>query len=253
MIVIAHRGANREALENSWSAFDKALEGGASRIELDLQLTRDAHPVVMHDHDLSRCAGQAKLVSQMDRADLEQIPLINGEAIPFLDQVLERLLPRAELNLELKGNSQALARQVASLLKSHPHRERVIASSFHSRPLVALRQLAPALRRACLWGFDTFSWPYFANMAPQLFLETCGADILHPHYSFVTANLMDQAVARSWQVYAWSDMNGEEGDREGVWVTMTTYGVDGLCTNYPRQLNAWLEEVAFDGQHHDHA
>ena len=243
MLVIAHRGANKEGLENSWDAFAKAIGAGATRIELDVQLSKDGHAVIMHDDELAKTAGLHQHISQLDRADLEQIKLLNGEPIPFLDQVIERLLPVIELNIEIKGSSEKLAAVVANLVAKHPRRERVIVSCFQAEPLVWLRRHAPEVQRACLWASDSFSWPFFATMAPTVFLEVAGTNILHPHTSLVDANLMDQAEARKWRVYAWAEMIGEDHDREGLWTTLKTFGLHGLCTNYPRELKIWLEEA----------
>ena len=69
MLVIAHRGANKEAPENSWSAFEKAIEGGSDRIELDAQMTRDGIPVVIHDSSLQRVFGVAGQVQEVSFED----------------------------------------------------------------------------------------------------------------------------------------------------------------------------------------
>lgn len=246
MLVIAHRGANREALENSWSAFGKAVEGGAARIELDVQLSADGHAVVLHDDRLDRTVGQYGRISQLQRSELARLKLVNGEPIPFLDEVVERLLPKIELNIEIKGASEVLAAVVGRLVAKHPRREAVIVSSFCAEPLVWLRRHAPEIKRACLWSIDTFQWPRFATLAPQVFLERAGTNILHPHMGLVNENLMDQAAARGWLVYSWSPMAGEERDREGVWSALKTFGIHGHCTNYPRQLRRWLEEASID-------
>ena len=248
MLVIAHRGANREALENSWSAFELAIAGGAARIELDVQLTADGHAIVIHDDQLERTTGVRAQVSRLCRADLAKIRLSNGEAIPFLDEVVERILPRCELNVEIKGPSEPLARVTRDLLEHNPRRDAVIVSSFNWEPLVWLSRNAPSLQRACLWSRDTFSWPFFANLAPTVFLERARTHVLHPHVNLVDEHLMDQAAARGWTVYAWSSMAGEEHNREGQWSVLKTFGLHGLCTNYPRQLKTWLEEASLDEQ-----
>jgi glycerophosphoryl diester phosphodiesterase len=253
MLVIAHRGANREALENSWTAFELAIAGGATRIELDVQLTADGHAAVIHDDAIDRTTGVRARVSKLTRAELARIKLLNGESIPFLDEVVERILPRCELNVEIKGPSEELARVSRDLLAKHPRREGVIVSSFNFEPLVWLSRHAPELRRACLWSRDTFSWPYFANLAPQVFLAWARTDVLHPHVGLVDEHLMDQAAARGWTVYAWVPMAGEERDREGLWSALKTFGLHGLCTNYPRQLKSWLEEASLDEQSFGHA
>jgi glycerophosphoryl diester phosphodiesterase len=252
MLVIAHRGANKEALENSWSAFAKAVECGAQRIELDVQLSKDGHAVIMHDDDLFKTTGHRLHISQLERSELLTIKLRNGEPLPFLDEVVERLLPQIELNIEIKGESERLAAVVASLVAKNPLRERVIVSCFQAPPLVWLRRNAPEVQRACLWSLDTYSWPFFATLAPTVFLEIAGTNILHPHTSLVDYNLMDQAAARNWRVYAWAEMVGEDHDREGLWTTLKTFGLHGLCTNYPRELTQWLKEsAAYDQLIHD--
>jgi glycerophosphoryl diester phosphodiesterase len=252
MLVIAHRGANKEALENSWNAFELAVEGGAERIELDVQLSRDGHAVVMHDDSLARTVGAPLRISQLDRVDLAKLKLVNGEPLPFLDEVVERLLPRIELNIEIKGKSTVLARVVADLVGHHARRDAVIVSCFQVEPLEWIKHHAPDVRRACLWhNSDTFTWPFFAVLAPQVFLERAGTNVLHPHVGLVTENLMDQAAAHRWTVYAWAAMAGEERDREGLWASLKTLGLHGLCTNYPRQLRTWLEEAAIDERQYE--
>lgn len=246
MLVIAHRGANREAFENSWSAFELAIQGGASRIELDVQLSKDGDACIFHDDDLGRLLGKPALISEMNRSDLERITLPNGEPLPFLDQVIDKLLPRVELNIEIKGPREQLAARVAELLEQNSFLERVIVSSFHAEPLVWLKNHFPAVKRACLMGSDTFTWPFFAVMAPQVFMAKVGTDIAHPYVDWVTENFMDQALIRGWKVYPWVAMVGEESDIEGLWTHLKTLGVHGLCTNYPRQFKSWLEEASLD-------
>jgi glycerophosphoryl diester phosphodiesterase len=124
----------------------------------------------------------------------------------------------------------------------------VIISSFCWQPLVWCRDHIPDVKRACLWSTDTWSWPFFASLAPPIFLDRCATRIFHPHFRLVDANLMDQARARGWIVYPWVGMKEEEGDREGLWSAMKTFGVAGLCTNYPRQLRAWLADARLDEQ-----
>lgn len=246
MLVIAHRGANREAIENSWSAFDLAIQGGATRIELDVQLSKDGHAVVFHDDEMGGIIGRPALISEMTRADIEVLRLPNLEPIPFLDEVIYRLLPKVELNIEIKGPREPLAERVADLLNGNPQSEKVIISSFHAEPLVWIRNHAPQLQRACLLGSDTFTWPFFSVMAPQVFAALVATQIVHPHVDWVTENFMDQAVARGWKVYPWVSMAGEEVDREGLWTSLKTLGIHGLCTNYPRQFKTWLEEASLD-------
>ena len=52
-LVVAHRGASADQPENTLEAFDAAIDAGADVIELDVRLSSDGVPVVMHDADVS--------------------------------------------------------------------------------------------------------------------------------------------------------------------------------------------------------
>lgn len=52
--IFAHRGAAGTHPENTMAAFEEALKAGADGIELDVQLTKDGEPVVIHDETVDR-------------------------------------------------------------------------------------------------------------------------------------------------------------------------------------------------------
>ena len=68
--VIGHRGAMAYALENTVASFREASKRGATWIEIDVKLTSDGVPVVMHDESLKRTMGVDRLVAEMRRAEL---------------------------------------------------------------------------------------------------------------------------------------------------------------------------------------
>ena len=65
MLVLAHRGANRERPENTLAAFRRAVELGADGVELDVHRTRDDALVVRHDAD-----GPFGILSELTRAEV---------------------------------------------------------------------------------------------------------------------------------------------------------------------------------------
>lgn len=245
MLVVAHRGACKEALENSWAAFEAAVDSGADRIELDAQLTADGEVVVMHDDDLRRTAGSPLAVREMTAKRLRSLRLNNGEDVPFLVEVLDRMLPRIELNVEIKGAGAELARAVAMLVDKHSLRGRVVLSSFDLDSMELLGREFGHLRRALLLGADSFrGWCIAA--APQLAMERAVCQTVHPYAGDLDSNFMDQAAARGWTVIPYVGMVQEDDDREALWISLKSLGVHGLCTNYPRELRAWLRETAHD-------
>src|SRR5215213_2794656 len=107
-LLIAHRGANHLAPENSLTAFAIAQEQGADVLETDLHVSRDGEIIVFHDHTLQRMSdGQGPLFSQ-SLAELKQLRLrgrdgkLTQERIPTLIELLTATQGQMPLLLELK-------------------------------------------------------------------------------------------------------------------------------------------------------
>ena len=241
MIVIAHRGNNKEAFENSFSAYEKSVTCGADRIELDVFLTKDGHAVINHDNHLMHATGKNLYCSDMTRAELKHINQVNGDPVPFLDEAVDRFLSRIELNIEIKGNDPESARAVRDIIGKHPLRNKIIVSSFFPEPLIYMRDKCPDIRRACLTGDTEIPWPYFAHLAIVNFMQMTSCDIVHPRIGQICESFMDQCRARSWKVDTWAPMDGEEQARESWWTLLKTHHVDGHCTNYPTEFIRWLK------------
>ncbi len=108
--VIAHRGASAHAPENTMAAFELALQQGADALELDIRLSRDGVPIVLHDLTLDRTTKLRGPVSAQTASALR------SALVPSLAEVL-RAFPRTPLLLDLKEAAAQLA--VRELLLSH--------------------------------------------------------------------------------------------------------------------------------------
>lgn len=108
--VIAHRGARASAPENTIAALRRAQEEGAPWIEVDVKLTRDGVPILMHDDTLDRTTSGKGPVAEMDWADIQALdagswfsPAFAGERVPHLSEALKCALDRRlRVNLEIK-------------------------------------------------------------------------------------------------------------------------------------------------------
>ena len=108
--VCAHRGDVRVAPENTLPAIRSAVAKGAAQIEFDLQLTKDARLVLMHDSSLERTTGVDGEVGDFTLAELKELDAgawfgeeFVGTRIPTFEEVLE-VIPREILcNCHLKG------------------------------------------------------------------------------------------------------------------------------------------------------
>ena len=75
-LIIAHRGASAHAPENTLASFRKAVEVGADGIELDVRLSKDGVPVVIHDATLTRTGGINNRVADLTAEQLSRVVAI---------------------------------------------------------------------------------------------------------------------------------------------------------------------------------
>lgn len=124
---IAHRGLydNVTCAENSLSAVKAAVAQGLTT-EIDVRLTYDAVPIVIHDSSLLRMCGVKADVSSLTLAQLSEFRLLNsGEHIPTLREVLDTVDARVPLLIELKSSYRSTTsrlctvRAVADVLKGY--------------------------------------------------------------------------------------------------------------------------------------
>jgi len=165
-LLIAHRGASRIAPENTLPAFALALEMGADGIECDVQLSRDGHVVVIHDETLERTTdGRGRVadrtLEELRRLDASfrspQWPKAHGSKVPIptLEEVLAFLAPMPKiLCIELKPSPQAaeLVQATLAAIARFGLQERVILAAFDPFLLRLVRERAPMIRTALLWG-----------------------------------------------------------------------------------------------------
>ena len=69
-VIYGHRGAKGEAPENTLASFQRCLEHGVTRCELDLHLSSDGELMVIHDSTLKHTTGRRGKVSQHSAAEL---------------------------------------------------------------------------------------------------------------------------------------------------------------------------------------
>ena len=134
-LVIGHRGASAEAPENTLESFRLALAQGADALELDVRLSRDGIPVVIHDPTLDRTTDRTGVVAALTVEELQRANA-GGARIPTLRQVLE-VFPSTPLLVEIKAVEAQEA--VGAEIDRAGARERVVIASFKHRALERLR------------------------------------------------------------------------------------------------------------------
>lgn len=243
MRLIGHRGARREAPENTLGGFRHLRAVGVRAVEFDIHVSRDGELVVIHDAELARTTSGQGWVREHSAAELAALdachqPAHSGfapwpvpEGVPTLAQVLAELTDFRHLELEIKvqqeADEQAVVAALPAIWRDFALAGRARCTSFNPRLLHRLQQQAPELPRGFLVEAD------FAGDIVQV-AQALGCDAIGPHAQCMTPALVAQAHAANLWVSTWT-----VNDREQA-LALAAMGVDGLITDIPTQAKHWL-------------
>jgi len=227
-LILGHRGASHAAPQNTLKAFRLALEQGADGVELDVHLSRDGVPVIIHDARVDAHTDGHGAVADLTLAELKILDAGEGERIPTLEEVLTSLPDTFIINIELKSESLvqgALERTVAALVKRLGATGRVWFSSFNPFALRRMQPLAPDVPCGLLYD-ETYPPPLLRRLLTPFTPHTA----LHPHHPLLTAEFIKAAHARGKRVFTWT-LDDPERARE-----LAAWGLDGIITNEPDRV-----------------
>ncbi|HAJ89723.1 MAG TPA: glycerophosphoryl diester phosphodiesterase, partial [Rhodospirillaceae bacterium] len=152
--IIGHRGAKAYAPENTLESIHTAADMGCKWVELDVKLTKDMVPIIMHDDDLDRTTNGHGPVAEITYADLCNLEAgswfsesFSGIKIPPLEEAIEVILARdLGVNLEIKpcpGREKDTAEAMLDQLSQYwDDRDRLLISSFSHVSLETAAEMA---------------------------------------------------------------------------------------------------------------
>jgi glycerophosphoryl diester phosphodiesterase len=239
VLVIAHRGASGYAPENTLAAFRRAVSLGANFIETDLQLSRDARFVAIHDDSVDRTTNGKGRVHDLTLAELRRLDAgswfaseFGGEQIPTLEEILD-LCKKHDVvfYLELKpGGSWGGEHALISALRESGEIPRTVVISFDASMLQKLRQIEPTLMTGLLYE-GKLDHP--VDKAVEV-----GARQLAVRGDLVTPALLANSRKRDLQVVCWT-VNHPAHMR-----MLVEAGVDGIMSDYPDRLIEATKKVS---------
>ena len=229
--VIAHRGASGYAPENTLEAFLLAIEQGADGIELDVQLSRDGIPVVIHDETIDRVTDRTGYVKDYTLQELKELtvlkdrfPQYSQSKIPTLKEVLEAVKSSGiQVNIELKTGIYwypDIEKKVAEIVEETGMKEKIIYSSFNHYSVQRIKEIVPDAETAYLYSDVILNVEDYARKTK--------VDGLHPAvYHVKMADFLKGYIESGLNVRVWTV--NEEADMKAL----TEAGVPAGITNYP--------------------
>ena len=238
--VIGHRGAAGYAPENTEPSFRLALRLGVDAIELDVHLSRDSVPVVIHDATLDRTTDGTGPVAAASSAELKRLDAggwfhasYRGARIPFLAEVLALVgkQQRVPAVVELKGQervTELVARCVEAVEASGVT---VVFSSFSAAALREAKRQAPHIPCAWLLSGNDSALEEALPVAEELTLcELC------PAAKAVSAAWAQRVHAAGYVVRTWGVPHQDTGEMVRVMRHLVQAGADGSTADFPDVL-----------------
>lgn len=235
-MVVAHRGEHRSHPENTLEAIEGAIRAGADLVEMDVRRSSDGQYLLMHDATVDRMTDGKGRVSEKTWSELSALKVADKartnavpSRIPSLHEALETCRGRIQVYLDFKAGDPA---DVVRILKQVGMESRVWVYD-HPGGAVRWRKALPGVRLI-------LSPPAEAVRDEEA---------LRQFVSQYRPEVVDQAPSRQFVdwcrdlgIRVWPDIQRPD-ERPGYWERFLGLGVDGVQTDHPAELKAWLDTV----------
>lgn len=237
----AHRGFSGKYPENTMLAFQKAIETrGCDGIELDVHLSKDGEPVIIHDELIDRtCVNGTGFVKDYTYEELKQFDVsfkfagqCEPQHIPTLREYFELVKDKDIVtNIELKTgifSYPTIEEKVWALIQEYDLKDKIIISSFNHFSVMRMKSLCPDIK--C--GFLTESW----LLKPGHYVKMSGVECYHPIFCSLDKETVAEVKSQGIEINTWT-VNEEEHIR-----AMIALGVDSVIGNFPDRITKVREE-----------
>ncbi len=235
--MVAHRGASALFPENTLAAFEGAIQAGADYIELDVRLTADGVPVIMHDADVGIRTNGSGFVHTFSLRELKRLDASGGlgpaVGVPTLAEALDLLSGQAGVNIEIKNMPgepsfdsprERIAEEVVRLLAASGFQGPTVVSSFNWLAIERVRDLNAEIPTGFLTNAAIDPWAalVYARTNDHAFVLPQAPALLAAGPAFI-----DQAHQDGLRVGTWTV------DDPAVMRDLFAMGVDAVATNDP--------------------
>ncbi|WP_372797514.1 glycerophosphodiester phosphodiesterase family protein [Pontiella sp.] len=227
-MIVAHRGASRDAPENTCRAFMLAWAQGADAVEGDFRLTRDREIICRHDPDI----GNRPIAEQT----LEAIRRIEPD-VPTLSEVLATVPAGKAVFLEIKCGPEITPVLMEQLNASALNPDQVTVIAFNPEVIRSVKTANPAISAHWLLKFRR---PFPFRLKPSMpevlqTLEKIRADGLSTHPQFLTRRIVQRLNRAGCSHHVWTVDDPAAARRFLSW------GTRSITTNLPGKLKKQLE------------
>ncbi|WFN35597.1 glycerophosphodiester phosphodiesterase [Methanogenium sp. S4BF] len=223
MFIVGHRGARAVHPENTVSALKEGMRC-ADFVEIDIRLTRDHIPVILHDATLDRTTDGSGPVGGRTLWEVQMLDAGDGLPVPTLRDVCDLCLSSCGIVAEIKEpGSEGV---ICSILREYDPDPFWIVS-FHSESIREAKRLLPCVKTGLICSTDCAD--------PFASVHAAGADAILPRTDTVTQEFTTEAHRQGLSVVIWTVNSPEAYRRAAAW------DADGWVTDDPCSLRAWAK------------
>ncbi|MFI5762934.1 glycerophosphodiester phosphodiesterase [Streptomyces sp. NPDC051563] len=224
LTAVGHRGDPYRVRENTLPSIRSAFERGADAVEIDVRMTRDGVPVLLHDEDLRRLWGHDVRLEDVTAPQLKE--LTDG-GIPTLRQALAAA-GAGRVMVDLPGATAESVRTVVGQVRECGARDRTYYCAGPAT-MLAVRAADPGAEIALTW----------TTLAPprRLLIDAVAPAWLNYRFGLVGPELVDALHRDGLLVSAWTP------DTRRSMRALVRAGVDSITTNRLDALGAVRAEL----------
>jgi glycerophosphoryl diester phosphodiesterase len=235
-----HRGAAGYFPENTMLSFEKGVELGADLIELDVHLSKDGIPVIIHNHTLDETTNGKGRVNEYTLEELKRLDAGSwfskdyaGLQIPTLEEALLWAKGKVWVSIELKQNPyryEGLEEKVVRVIEATEMRNDVQLMSSDHYAIKRIKELDGGLMTSMIC--------HCKLVDPVKYAREIGADIMNTSWHFLSKDIVEQAHQAGLMVHG-----GLSNDPD-LWVMMQEWNIDMVDTDTPDVLKRVTKQRA---------
>jgi glycerophosphoryl diester phosphodiesterase len=238
MIVYGHRGAKGEAPENSLAGFRHAFRHGIRHFELDLVLSKDGKPVIIHDLTVDRTTGKTGEVHNFTADELAGMDARRNTTdwpsrvgVPSLETLLDEFPDIEHLQLEVKKDERkrlnVLCNRIIEVIQRRNLYSKAVVTSSDTK---FLREVKRRDRNVKIGLVTDKKFPRPVNVAARLH-----CDFLCLGWKICNRGLVEEAHRRGMKVSTWTV------NRIHDMLCLEDMGVDSIITDFPTSTRMFFD------------
>lgn len=243
-LIVAHRGASKDAPENTLPAFELAWKQGADAIEGDFFITADGHIVCIHDKNTKKLSGKELLVAESTLAELQTLdvgawhsPNYINTSIPTIAEVFATVPNNKKIYVEVKCGPEIIPTLIEEINKSGLNDDQIVVIAFDAEVIRGIKQQAPQFKACWLSGFEKSLLGRIEPSSSDVLetLKAINADGFSSSNKHITGDYIKDILDAGYEYHVWTVDDPQEAERFKEWGTLSiTTNVPGVIREHIR-------------------